>query len=399
MKLGKKALTAIYVLLVAVVGILGNVLANHFPDLPPLALWAGGIAIIATFIIVSIIYEEKADKTQAQDPGKPSEKIERPSDSSASQNNQKRQQAPQPTRITHLPPGTMPTASSPNGEPGQPTVDKPLLLCLAIDVSRSMKKPIINHTGKTIERWATVQDALEEFIHLGAAWVKDPETQSVLPLYHLTAYGFGFREVMHSIGMRKAPGGAVRDLFAHPSLPSLPSALDLSEHWKDYKDHLLSVKEYTGDLFGLSPLCQALKIIRDRIKEERKQHNFTLPILLLIISDGLADDGDPLPLIAELHSLDVMTLSCYLADKDVLAPRQLYNAEDPSWTDGAKLLFRCASPLHQDTYVSRAIFDYLDNHGWHPGEGVRLFAQANQAEALDSFLKVLLQASATERSA
>lgn len=402
MRLGKKALIAINVLLVSVVDLLINVLANRVPALPPLVLWAGGGVVIAIFIIVSTIValsEEKADKTQAQGRSKPSEKVERSFDSSASQNNQMRQQAPQPTRVTHLSPGATPTASSLNGEPGQPTVDKPLLLCLAIDVSRSMKKPIIDHTGRTIERWTTVKDALEEFIYLGAAWVKDPETQYVLPLYHLTAYGFGFREVMHSIGMRKTPGGAVRDLLAHPLLPSLPSALDLSEHWNAYKAHLLSMKEYTGDLFGLSPLCQALKVMRDRVKEERKQHNFTLPILLLIISDGLADDGDPLPLIAELHSLDVMTLSCYLADKDVLAPRQLYSIEDPSWADGAKLLFRCASPLHQDTYVSRAIFDYLDDHGWHPGEGVRLFAQANQAEALDSFLEVLLQASATERRA
>jgi hypothetical protein len=122
-------------------------------------------------------------------------------------------------------------------------------------------------------------------------------------------------------------------------------------------------------------------------------------MLLLIISDGLPDDGDPLPLIEELHTMNVMTLCCYLADRDILAPRQLYDVEEMSWSSGARLLFRCASTLYRDNYVSQAMFDYLSDHGWYPREGVRLFAQVNQAEALDSFLEVLLRGTSTERRA
>jgi hypothetical protein len=262
-----------------------------------------------------------------------------------------------------------------------------------------MKRPILDHTGKTIQRWTSVSNAVEHFVHLGVAWVKDPGTQRVLPLYYLMAFGFGFKETMYGFGMRKTPGGAVRDLLAHPSLTSLPSATELSEYWNDYKDHLLTMKAYTGDLFGSTPLCQALATIRDRINAECNQRSFTFPVLLLIISDGLSDDGDPLPLIEELHTMNVTTLCCYLADRDILAPKQLYDVEEGSWSGGAKLLFQCASTLHRDNYVSQAMFDYLSDHGWHPREGVRLFAQVNQAEALDSFLEVLLQGSSTERRA
>lgn len=402
MKNWKRLLVVLNILLLPVVGVVSNVLAAHFPDLPPLALWGGGGAIILIFAgasIAIVLFEEKSEELKTVPQQKEETRLgggagQPPRETHSSKNNQIVQKTPQLTNHTN----SIAFHTSPL-EPGQPSIDEPMLLCLAIDVSRSMRKSIVDHTGKAIQRWATVKDAIEEFVYLGAACVKDPRTQRILPLYNLMAYGFGFKEVMLSAGMRKAPGGPVRDLLAHQLLPSLPSASDLSENWPSYKERLLSLVEYTGDLFGTTPLCQALKAMRDRIKEEVKQRNFTKPILLLIISDGLADDGDPLPIIAELHTLGVLTLCCYLADKDILAPRQLYSVEDPSWNDGAKLLFRCASALYKDTYVSRAIFDYLDDHGWRPREGVHLFGQVNQTEALGNFLEVLLRPATIERSA
>lgn len=403
MKNWRRLFIVLNILLLPIVGVLSNVLAAHFPDLPPLVLWGGGGAVILIFAAVSIaivLFEEKSEEIKTVLQQKPAAKsgngIKQPPHEIRSSNNSSQiaQKTSQVTNSTN----SIAHHTSPL-EPGQPLIDEPMLLCLAIDVSRSMRKSILDHTGKAIQRWATVKDAIEEFVYLGAACVKDPRTQRILPLYNLMAYGFGFKEVMLSTGMRKIPGGPVRDLLAHPSLPSLPSASDLSENWPFYKERLLSLVEYTGDLFGTTPLCQALKAIRDRIKEEVKQRNFTKPILLLIISDGLADDGDPLPVITELHTLGVLTLCCYLADKDILAPRQLYSVEDPSWNDGAKLLFRCASALYKDTYVSHAIFDYLDDHGWKPREGVHLFGQVNQTEALGNFLEVLLRPATIERSA
>lgn len=409
-KYGKYALYTLNFLLLPIVAILGNTLAANFPVVPRPLLWIGGGVIIIGFAIVNValtLTENKQHESVAQQ----SQHLDRQQRSSLAQSHQRSQHRPSSHRVdeqrafvntTSIAPSSIHTASTTISsgsaiEEGQPTVEHPMLLCLALDVSDSMKKPILDHTGKAIQRWATIQEAVEHFVQLGVAWVKDPETQRVLPLYHLMAYGFGFREAMYGLGMRKTRGGAIRDLLAHPSLTSLPSALELSEHWNDYKNHLLSMKAYTGDLFGGTPMCQALRLIRDRLKDVSANKAFTYPILLLIISDGLPEDGDPLPLIDELHAMNVTTLCCYLADQDVLAPRQLYAAEEAHWTEGARLLFRCASVLHNDNYVSRAMFDYLADYGWNPRDGVRLFAQVNQAEALGNFLEVLLQGSATER--
>jgi hypothetical protein len=168
-----------------------------------------------------------------------------------------------------------------------------------------------------------------------------------------------------------------------------PSAAQITDHWDDYKDHIIS-RKYTLDVLGDTPMCRAIAIIRDRIQEELTLKDFTLPILLLLISDGNPTDGDPLPIIEELHKMGVLTLGCYLGNQDILNAKRLYGAERQQWTEGAKLMFRISSVLRNDSYITRAMFNYLEDAGWQPKEGVRLFAQINQTEALDSFLKILL---------
>lgn len=95
--------------------------------------------------------------------------------------------------------------------------------------------------------------------------------------------------------------------------------------------------------------------------------------------------------------MGVVTLSCYLANKDILAPQKLYKKEESHWPEGAKMMFQRASLLHQDNYVMQEMFAYLSDHGWKPQEGVRLFAQVNQAQGLDTFLELLLRGSANEK--
>ncbi len=108
------------------------------------------------------------------------------------------------------------TIQSYQAEIGQPSVDRPALLCFAIDVSATLIDSVLDHAGKTMKRWANIQTVLDRFIYLGTAIVKDVDTRKVLPLYHIMAYGFGFTEVAYQLHFTKKPGGAVRDL-----LPSL----------------------------------------------------------------------------------------------------------------------------------------------------------------------------------
>jgi hypothetical protein len=147
------------------------------------------------------------------------------------------------------------TTQSYQQEIGQPSVDRPALLCFAIDVSDTMIDSVVDHAGKTIKRWANIQTVLDRFIYLGTAIVKGSDTSKVLPLYHVMAYGFGFTEVAYQLHITKKPGGAVRDLLDHPALSKFPSAAQITDHWNEYKDHLTS-RKYTPDLLGDTPCAR-----------------------------------------------------------------------------------------------------------------------------------------------
>jgi hypothetical protein len=399
-KLGKIVLGALAIIVAFVYQILANAAPAYLPKFSWGVFWG---VIVASLILVTILLSIWQNQHQNKQPLPLTQRKSKQSSKSVQhlQTLQPLQQSPfLPTETEkNIERDTPRNSSHPKVvEEGQPTVEHPALLGFALDVSDTMIDSVIDHAGKTVKRWANIQTVLDRFIYLGAAFVKDPETRRVLPLYHTIAYGFGFAERAHLLGISKKPGGAVRDLLAQPSLPALPSVAQLTDHWDEYKEHFTS-KRYTLDLLGNTPLCQALATIRDRIGEELTQKSFVLPVLLLIVSDGIPTDGDPLPLILELHEMGVHTLCCYLGEQDILNAKQLYGVEDARWSEGAKCMFRMASALRKDCYLSRAMFDYLSDTGWHPQEGARLFAQINHSEALDSFLKVLLSGFIQERNA
>lgn len=387
MKLGKTILVALAIIVAFVYQTLANAAPAYLPKVSWGVFWGAIVAPLTLLTVLIAILQNRSENKQHTSTisHKPSRSPNYSEEAQHKPTCQPLQQSLplQPTRVEEV---------------GQPTVEHPALICFALDVSDTMIDSVIDHAGKTVKRWGDIQTVLDRFIYLGAAFVKDPETRKVLPLYHTIAYGFGFTERAYLFGMSKKPGGAVRDLLDHPTLPTLPSVAQLTDHWSSYKEYL-TAKQFTLDLLGSTPLCQALTVMRDRIKSELAQKAFMLPILLLIVSDGMPTDGDPLPLITELHEMGVLTLCSYLGEQDILNAKRLYEVEDARWSEGAKCMFRMASVLRNDSYVSRAMFNYLSDTGWHPKEGVRLFAQINHSEALDSFLKVLLSGFMQERNA
>ena len=399
MKISKTVLVALAIIVMFVYQILANTASAYLPKFSWGIFWGAIVApVILVTIIISIVQSRYENKPHALSTSQESTRSSRKSKTvQLLQNEQSLEQLP--SSQPFQPEANIPlNPSQPKiVEEGQPTIEYPALLCLALDVSDTMIDSVIDHAGKTVKRWANIQTVLDRFIYLGAAFVKDPETRKVLPLYHTIAYGFGFVERAYQLRFSKKPGGAVRDLLAQPSLPALPSVAQLTDHWDQYKEHLTS-KKYTLDILGTTPLCQALATIRDRLKEELTQKAFVQPVLLLIVSDGGSTDGDPLPIITELHQMEVVTLCCYLGEQDILNAKRLYEVEDSRWSKGAKSMFHMASVLRNDCYLSRAMFDYLSDTGWQPQEGARLFAQINHSEALDSFLKVLLSGFMQERN-
>jgi hypothetical protein len=396
-KAGKTVLVALAIIVAFFYQILANTASAYLPKFSWGIFWGAIVApLILATIIISVVQSRHDNKHHTPLAHESVQSSPRPKTAQHLPTSQPLQQSLQPLQAER-------NFSSRLDQPvvieeDQPTVEHPALLCLALDVSDTMIDSVIDHAGKTVKRWADIQTVLDRFIYLGAAFVKDPDTRKVLPLYHTIAYGFGFTERAHLLGFSKNPGGTVRDLLVQPLLPKLPSVAQLTDHWDEYKERLTS-RKYTLDLLGTTPLCQALATIRDRIKGELAQKVFVLPVLLLIVSDGVSTDGDPLPIITELHEMGVLTLCCYLGEQDILNAKRLYEVDDSRWSEGAKCMFRMASVLRNDSYLSRAMFDYLSRTGWHPRVGVRLFAQINHSEALDSFLKVLLSGFMQERNA
>jgi hypothetical protein len=157
MKRGRIILIAVNFLLIPFVGVFGNALAANLPVVPQIVLWSVGGGVIIVFAVVNVILavsetrqseevtipppSQRAEQHRSRD----SKQRSRPSHESVS-HPQEVQQSPSQTMN---PPGY---PLNPASEEGQPAVEQPMLLGLAIDVSDSMKKPILDHTGKAIER-------------------------------------------------------------------------------------------------------------------------------------------------------------------------------------------------------------------------------------------------------
>jgi hypothetical protein len=240
-KVGKTVLVAIAIIVAFVYQILANTASAYLPKFS-WGIFCGAIVapLILVTIVISIVQSRHENKPHTPSTSQASTQSSRKSKTAQhlQTNNQLVQQPPpsQPFQAEERIPlnSSQPKIIS----EGQPTVEHPALLCLALDVSDTMIDSVIDHAGKTVKRWSNIQTVLDRFIYLGAAFVKDPETRKMLPLYHTMAYGFGFTERAYLLRFSKKPGGAVRDLLAQPSLPALPSVAQLTDHWDEYKEHL-----------------------------------------------------------------------------------------------------------------------------------------------------------------
>jgi hypothetical protein len=250
-KAGKTVLVALAIIVAFVYQILANTASAYLPKFSWGIFWGAIVApLILATIIISVVQSRHDNKHHTPLAHESAQSSQRPKTAQHLPTSQSLQQSLQPLQAER-------NFSSRLDQPmvieeGQPTVEHPALLCFALDVSDTMIDSVIDHAGKTVKRWANIQTVLDRFIYLGAAFVKDPDTRKVLPLYHTIAYGFGFTERAHLLGFSKKPGGTVRDLLAQPSLPTLPSVAQLTNHWDEYKEHLTS-KRYTLDLLGTTP--------------------------------------------------------------------------------------------------------------------------------------------------
>ena len=138
-----------------------------------------------------------------------------------------------------------------------------------------------------------------------------------------------------------------------------------------------SLKPY---IYGSTPMVKALREARE-VFDYNKDIN---PKVLFILSDGCADEDPTQEL--QLQDSNVIVVTCYFTSEPVSNPKCLVDEEDPSWSEGAHVLYQMSSTMAN----TKEPITHLVDYGWKlplSGES-RLFVQANSLDVVEEFCKV-----------
>jgi hypothetical protein len=133
-------------------------------------------------------------------------------------------------------------------------------------------------------------------------------------------------------------------------------------------------------LYGGTPMCKALQSVRPIFQDQRYSSK-----VMVLISDGAATDGDPLPPAQVLRNAGGTIFACLLTDSVIEEPRRLRGLTevDRSWPKAARDMFEMASTASYDSGPVQV----LRRRGWKlPASGqCKLFVQANNPIIIDEF--------------
>jgi len=143
-------------------------------------------------------------------------------------------------------------------------------------------------------------------------------------------------------------------------------------------------------LYGKTPmkhgLNEALKVFRKFDQSTDGQH------VLLLVSDGLSTDGNPLQILdeAQERNSNVTIATVFLTSDQDAAPRRIYDEPLSAWDDGRTTLFNMASKVS----VAAHPIPVLTTLGWQipsSGEGA-MFATVCSVTALEEFCSIMVSA-------
>ncbi|NER82701.1 MAG: hypothetical protein F6K42_24715 [Leptolyngbya sp. SIO1D8] len=134
---------------------------------------------------------------------------------------------------------------------------------------------------------------------------------------------------------------------------------------------------------------EALWKAEERLRKEMSDKSYYREPILFILSDGLPTDvssDEIIDLAEQLKEKGIIIVSCYVTETNLTKSKCLYGVYDKTWEEGAKLMFECASiPSNTSPFYS-----YFRELHWEIQENGRLFAQVNETEFLEEFLKVII---------
>jgi hypothetical protein len=139
-------------------------------------------------------------------------------------------------------------------------------------------------------------------------------------------------------------------------------------------------------MYGWTPMRDALT----RSLAVFRKYPIAEKRILVLVSDGVSTDGDPLPLARELQEANVSIAAVYLTGDRSVPRRRLYDQAAEGWNAGQRTLFRMADRVAGATHP----IPVLASMGWDvPSSGeCALYATVCSAIALDEFFSLLLSA-------
>jgi len=144
------------------------------------------------------------------------------------------------------------------------------------------------------------------------------------------------------------------------------------------------------EMFGATPLVEALDTITQRLHRELAAGSYTAPPVVFLLSDGAPTDGSPSDVLEAAGRLRAATnatiISCYVTDRNLGDPRVLYADAQRAWDPGARLMFEVASTVDP----ASSLRQYLDEYRWRIPPGARLFTQVNHSDVMSEFLNMVL---------
>ncbi|KFA53226.1 hypothetical protein S40293_09761 [Stachybotrys chartarum IBT 40293] len=184
------------------------------------------------------------------------------------------------------------------------------------------------------------------------------------------------QHILESTTVTPTPLTKVSQLFKR-----LQSALQIKEgHDRTAVSWQRLLDDIEPYLYGDTPMCDALKSIQKLCQDQKYSSK-----AVILVSDGCATDGDPLPPAQALREVGATIYACLITESTIEQSRQLRDKDqaDPSWPRAARVMFDLASTV---TWDSKAV-QYLRRRGWTlPTSGsCKLFIQANNPTIIDEF--------------
>jgi len=178
----------------------------------------------------------------------------------------------------------------------------------------------------------------------------------------LFAYAYGVNHPLHTL--RTAEYAAVKNLLSDIVLSKYKksdpiSLADLIDNWAFYQQKIKSIAPL---MYGTSTMLEGLNTVEELFDREQQQHTYGNKILI-IFSDGEAPDSgaeDIITKVEQLRDENIVIISLYINDHQEITPKSIYAQSPESWSEGAKLMFDCASYMNHESFL----FSYLKAQRW-----------------------------------